>query len=416
MYQYRTLKNGIRVVAEKINYLKSISIGVWIGNGSRYESAAENGISHFIEHMLFKGTQNRSAAQIANEIDAVGGQIDAFTSREYTCFCTKTLDTHIPIALDILSDMLYNPRLDADDMALERQVIGEEIRMYADSPEELVYDLSSYAVWGDTPMGRPILGTYESLDGITPDIMRNYMNNHYTSANTIISVSGNFDESLFDLLEKYFGSRELSDSKPYLPDVPYLSGNNIVRTKDIEQVQLVAAFKGIDVMDESVYSLLVFNNVFGCGMSSRLFQNIREQRGLVYSISAGHSAYINTGVFDISAGMSAESLKEVASLISKEINTIKRDKLTKDEISKAKEQLKGNYILSSESTGARMQGAGRSLLLGKPIYTQEEALQKIDAVNTDSVAEIIDRVLDSSTLCISAVGPVESAENLFDLS
>ena len=415
MYQYRTLKNGIRVVAEKINYLKSISIGIWIGNGSRYESAAENGISHFIEHMLFKGTQTRSAAQIAGEIDAVGGQIDAFTSREYTCFCTKTLDTHIPIALDILSDMLYNPRLDADDMALERQVIGEEIRMYADSPEELVYDLSSYAVWGDTPMGRPILGTYESLDGITPDIMRNYMNNHYTSANTIISVSGNFDDSLFDLLEKYFGSRELSDSKPYLPNVPYLSGNNIVRTKDIEQVQLVATFNGIDVMDESVYSLLVFNNVFGCGMSSRLFQNIREQRGLVYSISAGHSAYINTGVFDISAGMSAESLKEVASLISKEINTIKRDKLTKDEISKAKEQLKGNYILSSESTGARMQGAGRSLLLGKPIYTQEAALKKIDSVNTDSVAEIIDRVLDSSTLCISAVGPVESVENLFDL-
>lgn len=415
MYQYRTLKNGIRVVAEKINYLKSISIGVWVGNGSRYESAAENGISHFIEHMLFKGTQSRSAAQIANEIDAVGGQIDAFTSREYTCFCTKTLDTHIPIALDILSDMLYNPRLDACDMALERQVIGEEIRMYEDSPEDLVYDLSSYAVWGDTPMGRPILGTYESLDGITPEIMRSYMNNHYTSANTIISVSGNFDDSLFDLLEKYFGAQKLSDSSPQLPGAVYLSGNNIVKTKDIEQVQLVATFKGIDVMDESVYSLLVFNNVFGCGMSSRLFQNIREQRGLVYSISAGHSAYINTGVFDISAGMSAESLGEVASLISREINTIRRDKLTHEEVNKAKEQLKGNYILSSESTGARMQGAGRSMLLGKPIYTQEEALAKIDAVNTDSVAEIIDRVLDSSTLSISAVGPVENVDNLFDL-
>lgn len=415
MYQYRTLKNGIRVVAEKINYLKSISIGVWVGNGSRYESAAENGISHFIEHMLFKGTQNRSAAQIADEIDSVGGQIDAFTSREYTCFYTKTLDSHIPIALDILSDMLYNPRLDAGDMSLERQVIGEEIRMYEDSPEDLVYDLSSYAVWGDTPMGRPILGTYQSLDGITPEIMHSYMNNHYTSANTIISVSGNFDENLFDLLEKYFGSRELSDNTPHLPEVTYLNGRNIVRTKDIEQVQLVAAFKGIDVMDESVYSLLVFNNVFGSGMSSRLFQNIREQRGLVYSISAGHSAYMNTGVFDISAGMSAESLKEVASLISNEIKTIKRGKLTHEEVAKAKEQLKGNYILSSESTGARMQGAGRSMLLGKPIYTQEEAIKRIDAVNTDSVAEIIDRVLDSSTLCLSAVGPVENIENLFDL-
>lgn len=415
MYQYRTLSNGIRVVAEKITYLKSISIGIWVGNGSRYESKSENGISHFIEHMLFKGTQSRNAAQIAGEIDAVGGQLDAFTTREYTCFYTKTLDEHIPIALDVLSDMLHNPRLDIDDMALERQVVKEEIRMYEDSPEDLVYDLSSYAVWGDTPMGRTILGTYESLDGITPDIMRAYMNNHYTSANTIISVSGNFDDNFFDLLEKYFGEKRLTDTIPHLPDAPYFCGRNIVRTKDIEQVQLVSTFRGIDVMDDSVYSLLVFNNVFGSGMSSRLFQNIREKRGLVYSISAGHSAYINTGVFDICAGMSPESLGEVASLISEEINKIKLFKLTKDEVERSKKQLKGNYILAGESTGARMQGAGRSLLLGKPIYTQEEVIRKIEAVDTDSVSEIIDRVLDSRTMCISAVGPVDSVENLFTL-
>lgn len=415
MYQYRTLSNGIKVVAEKIDYLKSISIGVWIGNGSRYENKEVNGISHFIEHILFKGTENRSASRIAHEIDSVGGQLDAFTSREYTCFYTKTLDEHIPIALEILSDMLYNPKISPEDVALERQVIKEEIRMYEDSPEDLVYDLSSFAVWGDTPMGRTILGTYESLDGITSETMRDYMNNHYTSANTIISVSGNFDESFFELLEKFFGTKKLLDEKPFLPPSPYISGNNIIREKDIEQVQLVASFKGIDVMDDSAYDLLVFNNVFGSGMSSRLFQNIREKRGLVYSISAGHSAYINTGVFDISAGMSPESLEEVASLISKEINTIKRDKLTDGEIAKAKEQLKGNYILSSESTGARMQGAGRSLLINKPIYTQEEALKRIEAVNASSIADIIDRVLDSSTLCISAVGPVSTVEGLFEL-
>lgn len=415
MYQYKTLTNGIRVVAEKIDYLKSISIGVWIGNGSRYENRNENGISHFIEHMLFKGTKKRTAAQIAHEMDSVGGQLDAFTSREYTCFYTKTLDSHTPIALDILSDMLYSPSLTIEDMALERHVIKEEIKMYEDSPEDLVYDLSSYAVWGDTPMGRTILGTHESLDLITPEIMRSYMNNHYTSANTIISVSGNFDENFFDLLEKYFGSKQLVKNSPIISDAPYLSGNNILKTKDIEQVQLVASFKGIDIMDESVYSLLVFNNVFGSGMSSRLFQNIRENRGLVYSISAGHSSYVNTGVFDISAGMSPDSLKEVASLISDEINLIKRDKLTAAEVAKAKEQLKGNYILSSESTGARMQGAGRSLLLNKPICTQEETLKKIEAVNTDSVAEIIDKVLDTSTLCVSAVGPVGNIDTLFNL-
>ena len=416
MYRYRTLKNGIKVVSEKISYLKSVSIGVWIGNGSRYESAEVNGVSHFIEHMLFKGTETRSAAKIAEEMDAIGGQIDAFTSREYTCFCTKTLDYRAETALDILSDMLFRPRLAGEDMALERQVIGEEIRMYEDSPEDLVYDLSSYAIWGDTPMGRPILGTYESLEKITPEIMRDYMQSHYTSSNTIISVAGNFDDSLFDLLEKYFGSHALAKKNPPMPDAKYLCGHNIVRRKDIEQVQLVASFKGIDVMDESVYSLLVFNNVFGSGMSSRLFQKIREERGLVYSISAGHSAYIGTGAFDISAGMSVKNLGEVAKLISEEINIIKRCKLTGDEINTAKEQLKGNYILSSESTSARMQGAGRSLLLGKPIYTQEETLKRIDEVNEDSVSEIIDRVLDSSTLSVSAAGPLNSVENMFSLS
>ena len=416
MYQYRTLSNGIRVVAEKIDYLKSISIGVWVGSGSRYESREVNGISHFIEHMLFKGTQKRSAKQIAHEIDSVGGQLDAFTSREYTCFYTKTLNSHAPTALDILSDMLYSPLLYAEDMDLERKVIGEEIMMYEDSPEDLVYDLSSYAVWGDTPMGRTILGTPETLNKISPQVMRDYMNNHYTCSNTIISVSGNFDERFFDLLEKYFGSQKLQSSLPIPDNAPYISKNNIVRCKDIEQVQLVASFRGIDVMDESVYSLLVFNNVFGCGMSSRLFQNIREQRGLVYSISAGHSAYIGTGVFDISAGMRPESVKTVTELISHEVNAIKRDKLTRDEIHKAKEQLKGSFILSSESTGARMQGAGRSLLLNKPIYTQEETLKKIDAVDTDSVADIIDRVLCGDTLCVSAVGPLQNVDGLFDIN
>lgn len=365
--------------------------------------------------MLFKGTENRTAEQIALEFDSIGGQLDAFTTREYTCFYAKTINSHIETALDILSDMIFSSKLSEEDILLERQVIKEEINMYEDSPEDLVYDLASRAVWGDTPMGRTILGTYESLDGITPDLMRNYMNKHYTGVNTIISVSGNFDEKFFELLDMYFGVRNISNNKPTLEDTPYLSGNNIIRSKDIEQVQLVASFKGIDVMDDDVYSLLVFNNVFGCGMSSRLFQNIREQRGLVYSISAGHSAYINTGVFDISAGMSVENLPVVASLISDEVNRIKKDKLTNEELNRAKEQLKGSYILSSESTNARMQGAGRALLIGKPLYTQEEILKKIDNVTMDSVSDMIDRVLDSSTLCISAVGPVNSVDGLFNL-
>lgn len=413
MHEFRTLQNGIRVVAEKIDYLKSVSIGVWVGNGSRHEKSCENGISHFIEHMLFKGTGKRDALQIARAIDDVGGQLNAFTAREYTCFYTKTLDAHAPIAIDVLSDMLFNSSLLQEEMDKERRVILEEISLYEDSPEDLVYDLASVAAWGDTSMGRTILGTKETLDGINPDIMRNYIKTHYTAKNIIISVSGNYGEGFFEMLDEYFGSQTLCDNEVELPNASY-SPSNVVKTKDIEQVQLVAGFKGIDVMDESVYSLLVFNNVFGSGMSSRLFQNIREKRGLVYSVCAGHSAYIGTGMFDISAGMSPENVTEVAELITEEINRVKREKLSADEVARAKEQLKGSYILSYESTGARMQGAGRSLLLNKPIRTQEEALREIEAVNTDTVAEIIDRVLDTDTLCAAAVGPIDEVGNLFE--
>lgn len=412
MHDIRTLSNGIRVIAEKIDYLKSISIGVWVGNGSRFEAAEENGISHFIEHMLFKGTQKRSAEDIAREIDNIGGQMNAFTAREYTCFYTKTLDSYAELSADILSDMLFNSSLNQNDLDLERKVIYEEIGMYEDSPEDLVYDVASYAVWGDTPLGRPILGTKEKLDTVTSEIMRGYLKTHYTSKNIIISVSGNYDASLFEILEKYFGTAKLSN-EVLIPEGAVYKPRSLVKTKDIEQVQLVLSFKGIDVMDEDVYSLLVFNNVFGSGMSCRLFQNIREKAGLVYSICAGHSAYADAGVFDISAGMNPSNLARVADMISGEIKRVKRDKLSADEVDRAKEQLKGNYILGYESTGSRMQAAGRSMLLNKKIYTQEEVLKKIDDVNVNSVAEMIDRILDTETLAAAAVGPVDSLDGLF---
>lgn len=415
MHEIKTLSNGIRVIAEKIDSLRSIAMGVWIGNGSRNETEAENGISHFIEHMLFKGTQNRQAWQIAKEIDRIGGQINAFTAREYTCFYTKTLDEHVCIAMDVLSDMLFCSELSQENMDLERQVILEEIKLYEDSPEDLVYDLLAEAVWGNTSMGRTILGTPSSLSAITPETMRRYMQRHYTAENMVISVSGNYGPDFFENLEKYFGHWPLEKKEPELPAAPYQSGNMLVRTKDIEQVQVVAGFSGLDIMDDTgAYSLLAFNNIFGSGMSSRLFQNIREKEGLAYSIYAGHSAYINTGIFDISVGTSPENLQKVCGLVCDEIRRVRREKLSSEEVEAAKQQLKGNYILSYESTGARMQGAGRAMLLGKPIYSQEEALARIEQVSVESVAQIIDRVLEPSTLCVAAVGPVDSAEHLFD--
>ena len=412
MYEIVTLDNGIRVIADNIPHLKSVSIGVWIGNGSRYEKREENGMSHFIEHMLFKGTHKRTAKQIACEIDSLGGMINAFTAREYTCYYTKTLDAHACVAMDVLSDMLFNSVLREEDMNLERSVILEEISMYEDSPEDLVYDLASEAVWGDTPLGRTVLGTKESLTLITPQTMCEYIKTHYTAKNIIISVAGNMCDGFFDLLNDYFGKEKLSGTLPEMEKGIYVP-KNIVRTKDIEQVQLVASFKGIDVYDEAVIPLLVFNNVFGNGMSSRLFQNIREKNGLVYSIGAGHGSYIDCGTFDISAGMNPDKITRVCELICDEINKIKADKLTAEEVNSSKEQLKGSYILSAESTNARMQGAGRSMLLNKKLYTQEEMLAKIDAVTADDVAQIIDTIFCADTLAVTAVGAVDSVSGLF---
>lgn len=406
MHQIRTLSNGIRVVSERVPDVRSVSIGVWVGNGSRHEKPGEYGMSHYIEHMLFKGTRHRDAWQIAREIDAVGGQINAFTAREYTCYYTKTLDEHAPLAIDILSDMLFYPRLDQQDMALERQVIIEEINMYEDEPDELVQDLIMEAAYGDNPLGRPILGTPESLEAIDGSVMQQYIDSHYTTRNMVIAVSGNFNQDIFDLLEKKFTKSPMAGWELELEPAVWRP-RQIIRTKDAEQVQLILGYDSIDVMDESVYSLMVMNNVFGNGMSSRLFQNIREKLGLAYSIYAYHAAYVGAGMFCVSAGMSPENLEQVGSLILAEVDRLRKDKLCRDEVAAAKEQLKGNYILSYESVSARMQGAGRSLILDKPIYSPEEVLQKIKAVDVDSVAEMIDRILRPETVCAAVVGPVE---------
>lgn len=412
MYIQKVLSNGIRVVAEHVPYVQSVSLGVWVANGSRCEKKSENGISHFIEHMLFKGTQSRSAEQIALEMDSVGGQLNAFTTRECTCFYAKTLNDYAPKAMDILSDMIFCPALSERDMDLERRVVMEEIAMYEDSPEDVVYDLFARTVWGDTPMGRAILGTAEALGDITPDSMRRYIKEHYTSKSIVIAVSGNFGDDLFDKLDRYFGRRDISDNAVEFEKASY-SPAKAIDKRDFEQVQLVAGFNGIDIYDESVYALLVFNNVFGSGMSSRLFQNIREKYGLVYSIGAGHSAYIGTGTFDISAGMSPDNVEHVAELITSEIKKIKEEKLSDEEIERAKIQLRGNYILANENVGARMQSIGRTVLLNKPLKTQDEVISKIMAVTAEDTAEIIDRVLDTSTLSVVTAGPIDSTDGMF---
>ncbi len=412
MYIHRILENGIRVYAENIPYAESVSIGVWVANGSRHERAEENGISHFIEHMVFKGTNNRSAKDIAVEMDSVGGHLNAFTTRECTCFYAKTLAEHTSVSMDILSDMVFEPELSKTNMDLERRVVFEEIAMYEDSPEDVAYDLFAEAVWGKTPMGRPILGTQKTLEAVTPESMREYMLSHYTKETIIIAVAGKFSDELFDGLEKYFGQRKVRSEKPHCEQAFYKPAR-VFASKDFEQVQLIAGFNGIDIYDERVYSLLVFNNIFGSGMSSRLFQNIREKYGLVYSIGAGHSAYNDTGTFDILAATTPENIYKVAELVTNEIKAIRTDRLTDDEIERAKIQLKGNYILSSESVNSKMQAIGRAALLDRPLRTRDEILRQINSVTYESIADIMDSTLNEKTLSVIAAGPIDSIDGLF---
>jgi len=408
MYKKILLDNGLRLVYEKIPYVRSVSVGVWVGTGSRNENQKNNGISHFIEHMLFKGTTSRSAKQIAECIDAIGGQINAFTGKECTCYYTKTLDTHLNISLDILSDMLFNSIFASDDIKVEKKVVLEEIGMYEDSPEELVHDIFSEMVWSGNSLGYPILGTHECIDRFNKKMIEQYMQETYTPDNTVVSVAGNFDESeLIESVKKYFGywKSDKSCKKEYLP-AEYKT-NTIIREKDTEQVHLCMGFKGVEHGDDRIYALLALNNILGGGMSSRLFQKIREEKGLVYSIYSYPSTYKTAGLFVIYAGMNPEYFQTVIDLTKKEIDLIIKKGITRDELDKSKEQMKGNFILGLESTNSRMNSIGKAELMLGRINTPEEVLQKMDNVTMDNIREVIDMVFQFDNLSISAVGNIK---------
>jgi len=399
------LHNGVRIVCEQIPYVKSISLGIWVKTGSRNETMKNNGISHFIEHMLFKGTEKRSAAEIAESIDNIGGQINAFTGKECTCFYTKTLDEHIEIAIDILSDMFFNSEYADKDIAVEKKVIIEEIGMYEDSPEELVHDDLSETVWNGSTIGYPILGTRKSLRGITREMILEYFKQHYVPCNTVISVAGNFDElKLAEMLEEHFGNwTSTVDELPNLKAVEFKPEISI-REKETEQVHLCIGFEGIQNGDDKLYPLLAVNNIFGGSMSSRLFQNLREKKGLVYSIYSYPTAYNDAGLLTIYAGMKPEQLNEVIKRIYNETRLLLKKGITLQELEKSREQLKGNYILGLESTSSRMNSNGKSELLLGYINTPEEILKKIDSITMEDVVNIIDRVCNLKSKGISIVG------------
>ncbi len=413
MFKKEHLKNGIRIVTEEIPYVNSVSIGIWVKVGSRYESIENNGISHFIEHMLFKGTKDRSAKEIANSIDKIGGQLNAFTSKECTCFYAKVLDSHFDIALDVLADMFFNSRFDQEEIDKERGVVIEEINMYEDSPEDLVHDLFSQAVWSGNPLGMSILGTEESLDNLNRDRILDYLNENYIPQNIVVSVVGNFKHA--DVVKKigeYFEKAEPKKSSGANIIKPRFEPEYTLKNKVTEQVHLCMGFNGIDLKSTHFYPMLILNNVFGGAMSSRLFQKIREDKGLAYSVFSYPSSFEDCGLFSIYAGSKPGNLKSVAELIMEEINSVKDKGITEEELYDSKEQLKGSYILGLESTSGRMISIGKSELLLEKTYSPAEILEKIDKVDMESVNSIIKHIFDMENMGAAVIGALESGTDI----
>ncbi|MFA1820626.1 M16 family metallopeptidase [Virgibacillus oceani] len=393
MIQKHTSPNGLRIVQEQIPSVRSVTIGIWVLTGSRNETKLNNGISHFLEHMFFKGTDSRSAQDIAEAFDSIGGQVNAMTSKEYTCFYAKVLDTHKDLALEILADMFFNSSFDEEEMEREKKVVYEEIKMYEDTPDDIVHDLLARASYGDHPLGYPILGTEEHLETFTPDTLRNYMKKRYAPDNVVISTAGNVDESFIQSIEKHFGSYQSIHDQTTIIKPSFLA-ENIERNKDTEQAHLCLGFDGLPIGDDNVYSLIIMNNVLGGSMSSRLFQDIREKQGLAYAVFSYHSSFQDNGLLTIYAGTGNKQLPLLRDTIDKTINQLITDGLTDKELKNSKEQLKGNFMLSLESTSSRMSRNGKNELLLKRHRSLDEIVQEIDAVSHETIHDVIKTVFD----------------------
>ena len=377
-------KNGVRIVLENIPTVRSVAIGVWIGTGSRNENPQTNGISHFLEHMFFKGTKTRSAKEIAESFDSIGGQVNAFTSKEYTCYYAKVLDTHAQFALDVLADMFFNSTFVEEELNKERNVVLEEIKMYDDTPDDIVHDLLSRAIYGDHPLGYPILGTEETLNTFTGETLKEYIHNRYTPENVVISIAGNISDKFILEVEKYFGSYEGGNSSTP-ENIPVFQSNRLSRKKETEQAHLCIGFEGLKIGHEDVYSLIILNNILGGSMSSRLFQDVREQRGLAYSIFSYHSAYQDNGVVTVYGGTGAKQMDVLFETIQATLEKLKQDGITEKELNNSKEQLKGSLMLGLESTNSRMSRNGKNELLLKRHRSLDEIIEQIDQVTKQSV-------------------------------
>src|SRR5438874_1899800 len=390
--------------------VRSVSIGVWLTRGSRHETAERGGIAHFVEHMLFKGTSTRTAEDIAQAIDSIGGQLDAFTAKEYASYYIKILDEHLPLAIDILSDIVRNPAFGSEDIEREKQVVVEEIKMVEDTPDDLVHELFMQGFWEDHPLGRPILGTRETVESFNVDLLRDYFRNAYTAPNLIVSAVGNLEHArVRELVEKKFGAvpktGEIVHEQP-----PTVAPKILVRNKELEQSHLCLGASSYPQNHDDRYSSYVLNTLLGGSMSSRLFQNVREKRGLAYAVFSGLSAYRDAGSFTIYAGCSNEAVPEVIDLVVEELRGVKQTPVPDSELQRAKDHLKGSLMLSLENTASRMSHLARQEIYFDRQFGLDETLQGIEKVSSGDVRRVAEDLFRNGTLSATVLGNVNGLE------
>jgi predicted Zn-dependent peptidase len=383
------LPNGITLLTEAMPHVRSVAVGVWLKRGSRHETPIQSGISHFIEHMVFKGTKNRSAEVIAAQVDSIGGHMDAFTAKEYASFHLKVLDEHLPLAVDILGDIAMNPLFDPAEMTKEKKVIFEEINMVEDTPDDLVMELYTEAFWPRHPLGRPILGTKSSVSRFRRDELAGFFRSVYRPGNIVIAAAGHLEhEATSRLVRRHFG--ELAPGgRSHNGGPPRPASRIVTRSKkELEQVHVCLGTPAYPQAHEDRYGVYILNTVLGGSMSSRLFQNVREKRGLVYSISSGVSAYSDAGTLTIYAGTSLDSVDEVVRLSLEELRRMKGEALPADELRRAKDHLKGSLMLSLENTGSRMSHMARQEIYFGRAFKLDEILAGIESVTAEDVPRI----------------------------
>ncbi len=402
MYQKITLRNGVRVVAERIDHVRSAAIGVWIGNGSRFESAEQNGISHFIEHMIFKGTEKRTARHIASMMDAMGGQSNAFTTKDCTCYYMKVLDTHLHTAAELLADMFLCSSFANEDIELERGVVLEEIDMYEDTPEDVATEKLFEACYEGTALGRPILGTEETLARMDSKALHDYVRKNYHPEDTVVALSGSFSDADLDYICELFGEMQGSGRNKIEP--AHYQPRVVIRSKEIEQNHLCLGFPGLPLLDDKRYAYQLMNAIIGGGMSSRLFQTVRERNGMCYSIYSFPSSHVDTGMFSIYVGLGQEDEAKAAKLICNVLRDFCAEGPTREELSRCREQLKSNLLMGLESTNARMHHLGRYELFTDHVVSSDELVAAYDAVTADQVRALANEVFRFDQASICAVG------------